>query len=364
MQRNRRINVLKEPEKELFERALDTLKKKVGSNVNYNVISEHEKSLHFSRRTEQDNYIYEEEYSKAIRRKDKLVQQFKGRTLEEVIPGCIISNEHGECYCITNESDTRIVRASYAKSREVILSDLKLLSGVGPVREKKLKGQGFQTIEDLTRHPLWRESAIEILRMVDTREVQHLQSTLGRRLPKSHPLAHYLAGFCRTEDFAIIDIETMGLFGRPIILLGIAKQQGDKMRINQFLLRDISDEASALWELINHLDKNSAFITFNGRAFDIPYIQERLAFYGIRSSLNNPHFDALHFTRRAYRNRLANCRLETVEKHYGVNREVDVPGALIPEFYESYLRTQNVGPLIAIVEHNKQDLITLANIFS
>lgn len=355
---------MKEPEKELFERALETLKQKVGSTADYKVISEQEESLQISKRTIQDTYVYEEEYSNAIRLKDKLVQQFKGKTLEEVIPGCNISNEHGGCYRITNECNTHLVRASYSKSREVILSNLKLLSGIGPVWEQKLKQQGYQTIEDLTRHPMWRDSANEILRMVDARDVKPLQNTFGRRLPKSHPLAHYLAGFCRPEDFAIIDIETMGLFGRPIILLGIAKHQADGMTINQFLLRDISDEACALWELVSNLDKNSALITFNGRAFDIPYIQERLAFYGIRSSFNNPHFDALHFTRRVYKNRLVNCRLETIEKHLGVNRDIDVPGALIPEFYESYLRTQNVGPLIAIVEHNKQDLITLANIFS
>jgi len=211
---------------------------------------------------------------------------------------------------------------------------------------------------------MWRDSANEFLRMVDGKEVEPLQSWFNRRLPKSHPLAHYLASFCRDEDFAVIDIETMGLFGRPIILLGVAKPNKGSMCINQFLLRDISDEASALWELITHLNKNSAFITFNGRAFDIPYIRERLAYYGIKASLNNPHFDALFFTRRAWRNRLPNCRLETLEKYFGVQREIDIPSALIPEFYESYLRTRNVGPLVAIVEHNKQDLITLANIFS
>jgi uncharacterized protein YprB with RNaseH-like and TPR domain len=200
--------------------------------------------------------------------------------------------------------------------------------------------------------------------MVDDKDVEPLQNWFNRRLPKSHPLAHYLASFCRDEDFAILDIETMGLFGRPIILLGIAKPNKERMSINQFLLRDISDEASALWELVAHLNENSAFITFNGRAFDIPYIQERLAYYGIKASLSKPNFDALFFTRRAWRNKLPNCRLETVEKHLGFQREIDVPSALIPEFYESYLKTKNVGPLTAIVEHNKQDLITLTNIFS
>lgn len=47
----------------------------------------------------------------------------------------------------------------------------------------------------------------------------------------------------------------------------------------------------------------------------------------------------------------------------GMERKEDVPGALVPEFYEAYMRTKNPGPLIPIIKHNKQDLVTLANIF-
>lgn len=355
---------MKEPQKGVLERALESLRQKFRNTRDYTIVSEQEEALKIPKESVQETWIFEAEYANAMKLKDKLTRQFKGKTLEEVIPGKISSNEQGACYCIANECDVSLRRASYSKGRKIILSDLKLLSGIGPVREQKLKQQGYQTIKDLTKHPMWRDSANEFLGMVDAKDVKPLQNWFNRRLPKSHPLAHYLASFCKDEDFAIIDIETMGLFGRPIILLGIAKPNTKSMCINQFLLRDISDEASALWELVTHLDKNSAFITFNGRAFDIPYIQERLAYYGIKASLNNPHFDALYFTRRVWRSRLPNCRLETVEKYFGVKREIDIPSALIPEFYESYLRTRNVGPLVAIVEHNKQDLITLANIFS
>ena len=105
-------------------------------------------------------------------------------------------------------------------------------------------------------------------------------------------------------------------------------------------------------------------ITFNGRSFDVPFIRERLGFYGMEGSLNNPHFDLLHFSRRAWRDQLPDCRLGTLEKHLGVQRDVDIPSTLVPEFYETYLKTGNVGPLVAIVEHNKQDLLTLTLLFS
>ncbi len=47
-----------------------------------------------------------------------------------------------------------------------------------------------------------------------------------------------------------------------------------------------------------------------------------------------------------------------------MNRINDVPSSLVPEFYKTYLQTGNIGPLIPIVEHNQQDIITLALILS
>jgi uncharacterized protein YprB with RNaseH-like and TPR domain len=37
---------------------------------------------------------------------------------------------------------------------------------------------------------------------------------------------------------------------------------------------------------------------------------------------------------------------------------------MVPHFYDTYLKTRNVGPLVAIVEHNKQDLINLGTVVS
>ena len=100
------------------------------------------------------------------------------------------------------------------------------------------------------------------------------------------------------------------------------------------------------------------------------YIYAFLAFvnivyiYGMDASLNNPHFDLLHFTRRALRSKLENCRLETVEQYLGLKRGINIPSGLVPHFYQTYLKTRNIGPLVPILEHNKQDLLTLACLFS
>jgi len=349
-------------DKNALMRAAESLRQRVADAKEYAVVSEDEAEQ--SQPNPIESWIWNSEYEEAMKLKQKLISKFKGIMLEKAIPGEVSSNEQGQCYSISEKCDCRFKTASYEESRLRIISDLKILPGIGPVREKTLKQQGYKTIEQLQSHFVWRKQAQDFMKLVDSKEVTSTQNWLWHRLPKSHPLLHYLAGFCNDDDFAIIDIETLGLSERPIILLGIAKPNKDCTCIHQYLLRDIQDEPSAIWSLISQLEPHSSLITFNGKSFDIPYIKQRLAYYGLDTALENPHFDVLHFTRRALREKLANCRLETVEKYLGIKRDSNIPGALVPNFYDTYLRTRNVGPLVAIVEHNKQDLLTLGNLFS
>ena len=55
--------------------------------------------------------------------------------------------------------------------------------------------------------------------------------------------------------------------------------------------------------------------------------------------------------------------LDPRKKILGVERTEDIPGQMVPEFYETYLRTGNCGPLVPIVEHNRQDVLSLALLF-
>jgi uncharacterized protein YprB with RNaseH-like and TPR domain len=57
-------------------------------------------------------------------------------------------------------------------------------------------------------------------------------------------------------------------------------------------------------------------------------------------------------------------RLTALEREIlGVCREDDIPGQMVPEFYEAYLKSGNCGPLVPIIEHNRQDVVSLALLF-
>jgi len=356
---NRRVNSSKE--KFSLNRAAESLRQRINHSKEFEVVSETEKEqpkLSF------ESWIWSSEYDEALKLEKQLIKQYKDKDLEDALSGKVVSNEQGECYAISASCTSDFKKATYEESRRIIISELKVLSGIGPVREQALKQQGYLTVEDLETHHLWKKQAHDFMEMIDGKELEAAQKWLWQRLPKSHPLLHYLAGFCGDQDFAIVDIETLGLSERPIILLGIAKPTETRICTSQFLLRDIPDEPSAIWALISQLEPNLSLITYNGRSFDIPYIKQRLAYYGLDASLENQNFDVLHFTRRALKPKLSDCRLETVERYMGIKRDINIPGALVPHFYDTYLRTKNVGPLVAIVEHNKQDLLTLGSLFS
>jgi len=164
----------------------------------------------------------------------------------------------------------------------------------------------------------------------------------------------------------ILDIETLGFRSVPIILIGLARINDNSILIDQYLPRSTKEEPAILRAFIDHLRENDTIITFNGRRFDIPFIEDRLSYHKIEETLyNKTHHDALPMSRSAWKSKLPNCKLGTLEKYIlGIERDDDVPSSSVPDFYRTYVRQNNIGPLIPIIEHNKQDLITLAKIFS
>lgn len=347
-----------------LEQAAERLRQRSQATKEYTVIEETSKPKAPAGLASED-WIFSSEFDVALRLKAELMEKFEGQTLEQAIGGESAGNAEGECYCITETHPLLFRKPTAEESRLKLLTELKLLSGIGPARAQTLKQQGYKTIETLLNHPKWRRQAKEFMALSDSGDLWELQQHLRSRLPKSHPLSHYLAGFCRDEDFAIIDIETLGLFGRPIVLIGLCKVQEGGVCTQQFLARNVSEEAGTLAQFTANLKRDSVLISFNGRCFDVPFMRERLAFYGLGGEevFGGTHFDVLHFARRAFKEKLANVRLETVESYLGIERGINIPGALVPEFYDTYQRTGNVGPLVAIVEHNKQDLVTLAQLF-
>jgi hypothetical protein len=313
-----------------------------------------------------NNIVFSSEYDGARQYLRDLLTRYNGCNFNTVFCGGREQvNEAGTCYILESREPLDGPAFDQVRYQEAILGDLTLVRGIGKATEKRLKMRGYQTLYDLMDHPKFRSNARLVDECISSGDSGEIMDLIGTRHAKSHTHVIGTAGLHEPGDFVFLDIETMGLFSRPIILFGVGFLQHGELVVQQYLLRDIAEEPAALLATMDHFTSDHpALVTFNGKSFDAPYISDRLAYYGMGALFGIPHFDVLHFSRRRWKDELPSLRLSALEKEIlGVHRGDDVPGQMVPEFYETYLRTGNCGPLVPIVEHNRQDVISTARLF-
>jgi uncharacterized protein len=312
-----------------------------------------------------NNVVFSSRYEKSRQHLGDLTQRYVGKPVETVFSGCDINNGGGSCFSITTTHSMGPPQIDPPVFRKKFLENLMLVHGIGPSTQRHLKSRGFTTLHDLLSHPRYRISVQNVLGCLTQGNTAEMIDLISTRHPKSHPLVLGTAAFHKPEDLVFVDIETLGLFSRPIILFGIGRYERGQLVIHQYLIRDIPEEEAALVATCGHFaGDNPALVTFNGKSFDLPYIQDRLAYYGMEIPACIPHYDVLHFSRRRWKDQFPSHRLSTLESEiFGISRQDDVPGQMVPEFYETYLRTGNCGPLVPVVEHNRQDVLSLAMLF-
>ena len=262
-----------------------------------------------------NSVVFSSEYDQARQQLNQLITSYHDRPFEAVFSGKEISNECGTCFLLTSPHPIQPPAFNLDHYRDCIISDLTLVRGIGRATEKRLRGRGYETLYDLAGHPKYRPSVQPVIDCMCHGNSHEIMDLIGKRHAKSHPLVLGAAGLHKPEDYVFVDIETMGLFSRPIILFGIGVIENGTLNFHQYLLRDIAEEQSALHETISHLSgERKALVTFNGKAFDLPYISDRLGYYGMDIPARNPHFDVLHFSRRHWRDQFPSMRLTALER--------------------------------------------------
>jgi uncharacterized protein len=175
------------------------------------------------------------------------------------------------------------------------------------------------------------------------------------------------------QKWLFLDTETTGLSGGTgtyAFLVGLAWWESRGLRVRQLFLRDFSEEHSILQELAAHIAERPVLVTFNGKTFDWPLLENRFTMTrAIKVPTLAAHLDLLHPARALWKLRLGSVRLIDLERQVldtqrlGLHRHGDVASALIPEYYFDYLRGGTGDPLAGVVKHNQMDLRGLAALF-
>jgi uncharacterized protein YprB with RNaseH-like and TPR domain len=172
------------------------------------------------------------------------------------------------------------------------------------------------------------------------------------------------------EKWLFLDTETTGLSGGTgtyAFLIGLAWWESGGLRVEQLFMRDHDEEHSILLEIAHRLAERPVLVTFNGKSFDWPLLQNR---FRMTRQMDVPelaaHLDFLHPARQLWRLQIGPTRLGDLERNVlgseslGWSRRDDIDSARIPEFYFEFLRTGAVDGISGVFQHNRMDLRGLA----
>lgn len=165
-----------------------------------------------------------------------------------------------------------------------------------------------------------------------------------------------------------LDTETTGLSagtGTMAFIVGLGYFVEDGFRLEQYFLRDPGDEPAMVEALMDRFPGFEALVSFNGRCFDVPIIENRFILARVAPRLQEKvHVDLLHPARRLWRYALSSCALTALEREVlGVRREqADVPSGIIPLLYRDYLQTGDARDMRRVLYHNQVDILSMVTL--
>ncbi len=174
----------------------------------------------------------------------------------------------------------------------------------------------------------------------------------------------------RVHSLLLLDIESLGFIGRPLFLIGVlhARTSGGKipgLEVIQYLARDYSEEEAILRVFHAEAAEADVWVTYNGRTFDLPFLELRAVHHRLDAPRPSRHLDLLPVARRLWGETLPDCRLKTLERLIcGRPRsQGDIDGARIPSAYHAFVRTGEPLEMIDILRHNAADLMGLLDLY-
>jgi len=169
------------------------------------------------------------------------------------------------------------------------------------------------------------------------------------------------------SDLLFFDLETTGLSGGAgtlAFLAAFGRFANPGIVVTQYLLLDYPGENDFIERVAGEFAAPPPLVvTYNGKSFDSQILRNRCLMNGMAPP-EYFHADLLHPVRRLWKRTLPDCSQSTIEVSIlGLDRTGDVPGALAPEIWFSFLRSGDNSELLSICDHNMKDITGLASLF-
>ncbi len=168
----------------------------------------------------------------------------------------------------------------------------------------------------------------------------------------------------KVERPFFFDLETTGFSSTPMFLISSLLLDGDEPVIVQRFARDYSEEGAVIAATLEEIDSAGGLVSFNGKSYDLPFLRNRAAYNRLPFRFDRYHADLLHISRRQWKGKLPDFKLQTLEKYVvPLSRADDIPSAQIPALYHRYVRQGFHPRMESVFRHNLRDVITMVRLF-
>ena len=175
--------------------------------------------------------------------------------------------------------------------------------------------------------------------------------------------------FFAGKSFAVLDIETTGLSPNfsAVILIGLVIFDGKETRLEQFFAETPAEEKEIIALTNKFLEDVDYVVTYNGKLFDIPFLNKRSEKYGIkfRALCNLDLFMIMkHYSDLP--KLLGSMSQKSLEVFAGLStdRSDKISGKESVELYSQYQTTGSKDMLSQILLHNSDDIKQLFQLVS
>lgn len=224
------------------------------------------------------------------------------------------------------------------------------IPGIGPKTEQRFWNSGIHSWDDFTPNCPVRlsQSKMDTITSYLEESTQNLESGNPRYFSDLLPANQHWRFFPEfRHSMVYLDIETTGLESWGNIITTIALYDSDS--ITYYI------NGQNLNEFPNDIRKYKIIVTYNGKTFDVPFIEK---YFGIK--LDHAHIDLRYILGSlGYRGGLKSC-----ETQLGIDRGdlAGVDGFFAVLLWHDYKRTGNQKALETLLAYNIQDVLTLENL--
>ncbi len=168
------------------------------------------------------------------------------------------------------------------------------------------------------------------------------------------------------DEVVYFDIETTGFDKEEdsVVLISMGTFENNKIfSIKQYFAESLKDEKEILDNFKKDILEYKKWCSYNGMAFDEPFIKKRMEKQNIMFEPPKYHVDLYRLIRPYYKQMgMERCNLKTVEKFINIVREDQIDGGISVDLYEEFLLTSNEKLKETIMLHNYEDVLSLPKI--